>query len=389
MREKEIKVAKQFGVLDRIEEFEKKLLAVDHVVDVEFDLDGFLSDIRQVIFLPKYDIPVTLPDYYDVRKNVLNQVLNVAKEFGLKSSGDRIEDYGEHFYIVRECDDTWVLQRVQDITQDSNVKEWYEENYPSDDVGATLNDDATFADVYNALSEDSEAVYNALGGSADTVVRERVFAKLAEIYGVDYDVIYYKWLGREPVKEPEVIDLSEYENTQIEVAGYSVYRKPLFDEAGKQINVLFAAVKEGVEPFAITYAQAKGFVPIEEPSHESPAERTVGIYGDEIVGKDWTSTEDIVKYLTGRGLKVSDIKGNMESGWEMNVTGTPSKLYTAIVHTIPGYNCNSVDEFIDEYAIDDFVNEKSNTVDEVLADATDRSKATGSDEAVVFERGKE
>ena len=111
MRERDYVTAKRFGVLERIQEFEKKLLEVDHVIDVEFDLDGFYDDIRQVIFLPRYDIPYDTPEYFEVRKTMLQQCLDVAKDFGLNSSGDRIEDYGEHFYIVRSCDKSWVLQQ--------------------------------------------------------------------------------------------------------------------------------------------------------------------------------------------------------------------------------------------------------------------------------------
>lgn len=122
MRERDMKTAKIFGVLERIQEFEKKILEVNHVVDVEFDLDGFWSDIRQVIFLPKYDIPVDLPDYYAVRRAMLEEVLGVAKEFGLNPSGDRIEDYGEHFYIVRDCDNSWVLQKDETYAEPEIVE---------------------------------------------------------------------------------------------------------------------------------------------------------------------------------------------------------------------------------------------------------------------------
>ena len=84
---------------------------------------------------------------------------------------------------------------------------------------------------------------------------------------------------------------------------------------------------------------------------EDTTTRTVGIYGDEVRGME--SVEDIVNYLKGRGLTVSDVEGDMEYGWEMNVTGTPSKLYTAIVHTFTGYNSDTVEDFISQYAIDD------------------------------------
>lgn len=113
MRERDREIAKRLGMLERVEEFEKKLLEIKHVVAVEFDL-GCLEELHQMIFLPKYDIPVELPNYYDVRKEMLQEVLSVAREFGLGPSGDRIEDYGEHFYIVRNCDDSWKREMVQD-----------------------------------------------------------------------------------------------------------------------------------------------------------------------------------------------------------------------------------------------------------------------------------
>ncbi len=81
-------------------------------------------------------------------------------------------------------------------------------------------------------------------------------------------------------------------------------------------------------------------------------DRTVGIYGDEGSNSRLHSVEDIVDYLQSRGLKISDVDGDMDYGWEMNVTGSPSKLFAAIVHTFKGYDCDSVEEFIDNYAID-------------------------------------
>lgn len=107
MRERDRQTAERFGILERVEDLERELLKVDHVVGVEFDLDGFYSDIYQVIVLPEYDIPVTAPDYFDVRKRMLNEVLAITREHGLNPSGDGIEDYGKHYYIVRDCDKSW------------------------------------------------------------------------------------------------------------------------------------------------------------------------------------------------------------------------------------------------------------------------------------------
>lgn len=107
MRERDRLTAERFGLLEKVENLEQELLKIDHVVDVEFDLDGFYSDIYQVIILPKYDVPVTTPDYFDVRKTMLQNVLDVTREHGLLPSGDGIEDYGAHYYIVRNCDKSW------------------------------------------------------------------------------------------------------------------------------------------------------------------------------------------------------------------------------------------------------------------------------------------
>lgn len=103
LRDREQRTADAFGITYRVEELKRDLLAVDGVVDVEFDLDGFWDNMGQVIFLPKYSIPVQLEDYYQRRRAMIIRILEVCAKHGLKRSGDRIEDYGEHLYIVTNC----------------------------------------------------------------------------------------------------------------------------------------------------------------------------------------------------------------------------------------------------------------------------------------------
>ena len=107
MRDRDMRVAVRFGLDKRVKELEAALLAIAHVVEVDIDLDGFLSEIYQLVIVPKYDIPASLPNYFDVRREMLRNILKVAESFGLSNSGDSIEDMGEHYYIVRQCDDTW------------------------------------------------------------------------------------------------------------------------------------------------------------------------------------------------------------------------------------------------------------------------------------------
>ena len=78
---------------------------------------------------------------------------------------------------------------------DTNIKNWYIKEYSSDELGKTLSDNVTFLDLNNLLNSGKGDVYSLLGGYADSVIRERVFEKLAEIEEVSYDEIYYKWLN--------------------------------------------------------------------------------------------------------------------------------------------------------------------------------------------------
>lgn len=113
MRERDIKISKQFGVFERCSAFESGLLKIKDVVPDEsdsgipFDLTGFLSGICQVIIVPKYDIRANRDDYWEARRQLLVSVIALAGEYDLHRTEDCIEDYGEHFYFVFRCGKTW------------------------------------------------------------------------------------------------------------------------------------------------------------------------------------------------------------------------------------------------------------------------------------------
>lgn len=75
--------------------------------------------------------------------------------------------------------------------QTNNVKEWYTDKFPSDELGNELNSEATF----DGLNDNLPNVYEYLG-VADSLVRERVFIELSIRLKVDYSVIYNGWLQR-------------------------------------------------------------------------------------------------------------------------------------------------------------------------------------------------
>lgn len=100
LSERNRKTAEQHGILPLVEKLQADLLGLDGVEDVDFDLDGYYDNIPYVILLPKYNIAGD--DYLKRRRILLTEILQEAEINGLFRTGDSIEDYGEHFYIVTE-----------------------------------------------------------------------------------------------------------------------------------------------------------------------------------------------------------------------------------------------------------------------------------------------
>lgn len=107
MEKRTERTARHFNIMENIEKLENELLKIDRVTKIDFDLDGFYDSIGQVIFLTKYDIPAEMENYFEVRKQLLENVIKVAKENGLTRTEDRIEDYGEWFYFVMKHNNEW------------------------------------------------------------------------------------------------------------------------------------------------------------------------------------------------------------------------------------------------------------------------------------------
>jgi len=68
------------------------------------------------------------------------------------------------------------------------IKEFYLKNYPSDEMGKEINENAHFTGLLYILYNNRD-VYEFLGVN-DSVIRERVFEALAKMLRVDYNVIY-------------------------------------------------------------------------------------------------------------------------------------------------------------------------------------------------------
>jgi hypothetical protein len=74
----------------------------------------------------------------------------------------------------------------------TNIKQYYIETYPTDELGNELNEFTTFAGLFKALSK-KEDVYTYIGVH-DSLIRERCFFGLSEFVETDYKEIYQMWL---------------------------------------------------------------------------------------------------------------------------------------------------------------------------------------------------
>ena len=72
-----------------------------------------------------------------------------------------------------------------------SMREWYEKRFPDDSIGSSMSD-KSFMDLFNAL-DNYKDVYGVIG-VGDSIVRERLFWRLAEITGISYDDVYEQWL---------------------------------------------------------------------------------------------------------------------------------------------------------------------------------------------------
>lgn len=75
-------------------------------------------------------------------------------------------------------------------TEKTTIKEWFTHYYPNDEISNNMNRNTTFFDLFKAL-ENYKNVYEYIfsDGTSDSIVRDIIFNKLADIMGVDVDYI--------------------------------------------------------------------------------------------------------------------------------------------------------------------------------------------------------
>ena len=86
------------------------------------------------------------------------------------------------------------------------IRDWYISAYPDDDLGTNLSD-ITFHDLHTGISQGLD-VYDHIG-VGDSIVRERLFDRLAELKSVSYDTIYDMWLNgtRKGMRKSSIVNV--------------------------------------------------------------------------------------------------------------------------------------------------------------------------------------
>lgn len=155
------------SVIDRLDEY-----AFIPNVTCDKELGGYLVDRGYM------DVPSRLRPYLDYP--------GIGAEYYAEHGGA----YTNQGYVLHKDSQGQSLETEEEPLSQT-VRKWYEKEYPEDELGHQISD-ITFSDIVDGLN-DGKDIYGVLG-VGDSIVRERVFGKTADLLNVGYDDIYYKWL---------------------------------------------------------------------------------------------------------------------------------------------------------------------------------------------------
>ena len=96
-------------------------------------------------------------------------------------------DQNAYLYYMRLRDTLTLNPKIM------TIREYYLENFPTDELGLELNETPTFPGLLNQLIVDGD-IYRYIGVS-DSLVRERLFERLAKELETSYEYVYNMWLN--------------------------------------------------------------------------------------------------------------------------------------------------------------------------------------------------
>ena len=133
-------------------------------------------------------------------------IINVAKSINKSVSESQInwilENYNSHkkqdpktnwsLIVENMLYELPLMEKQFKTTTQSEIKTWYLTTYSDDKQGVNINWDITFEQAAYCLKSKDD--FYEFIGIADTIIRERIFEKIAELYEIDYSVVYNQWL---------------------------------------------------------------------------------------------------------------------------------------------------------------------------------------------------
>ena len=95
-----------------------------------------------------------------------------------------------------------------------NIQHWYIATYPKDELGPDIPNEWTFPKLWHALNNSNKTIqeFSIILDWSDSIIRERVFAELAERENVEYDVIYELWLKAAKEEREEKLYTADMKN---------------------------------------------------------------------------------------------------------------------------------------------------------------------------------
>lgn len=83
------------------------------------------------------------------------------------------------------------FSEFREYLKDLKIKAVYKKMYPTDDLANEIDPKLTFKQTFDRMAK-GECIYD-ITRVGDSIIRERIFAILADIYCVTYDEIYNLW----------------------------------------------------------------------------------------------------------------------------------------------------------------------------------------------------
>ena len=137
----------------------------------EEQIDGILNQGGEEVAYITYEI-----NYYN------------NESFKLKDKKKKKKKLDEFTKDIKEEEQMKMKEAMYVL--DQNIKSWYTNKYPNDDMGQEIKDDVTFTDIKKAI-KNHENVYDILGVN-DSVIRERVFNFMNQF---DTQDMHSMWVG--------------------------------------------------------------------------------------------------------------------------------------------------------------------------------------------------